>query len=256
MRVVVAPGLDPYHYYYLMGPALDLKPGVVVLIAHLRLFDLSSERRVEDFPELIPTSELGKAMVLPFARRGITIPELLLRRCLRFRWAEGAVRNLEGLRVTVRDRLLPDLSRQAQESVRERESAVRERALHRYDTRIGPRHAMLKMLAASIELASRRGAMVLVVIAPVPYELLEEHGWYGEERFSRRVSYVQKAVQEEGATVLDLHRALRRSGFRDELGHYSVEGSERLADLVEPTLEMLISRLGGPGAQGSSKSPQ
>ena len=56
------------------------------------------------------------------------------------------------------------------------------------------------------------------------------------------MAVLRQVVTEEGGHVLDLHVALKRHEFRDELGHLSEEGIEKMSRLVEPEVERLLRK--------------
>ena len=100
--------------------------------------------------------------------------------------------------------------------------------------------SMTQMLAATVEMASRRGSRVLVIASPIPWQHLEGEGLFEAGRYARRMDALRRAVEASGGRFLDLHRALRKADFRDHLGHYSEQGTQILAAKLQPVVEKLL----------------
>jgi hypothetical protein len=73
---------------------------------------------------------------------------------------------------------------------------------------------------------------VLVVVSPVPIDALEKRGEYNAATLDRSVEILDHEVSARGGTLLDLSRALSPSDFRDESGHFSYTGTQRMVGLV------------------------
>src|SRR5262249_50259450 len=103
-RIVADVGLDPYHYFFLMGQVLELHPDMVVILAHARTFSQrSGNRNFNDLASMIPVSELPTAVQLPLYERGLTVPGLLLMRTLRWPGATDSLLFFDGARSMFRE---------------------------------------------------------------------------------------------------------------------------------------------------------
>jgi hypothetical protein len=241
--VLADAGLDFFHHYLLMGPVLDLRPALVVLIANLRLLDARGRwsRPCGDFAPLLPTRELPRAAALPLYERGLTLPRLLLSRTLRWD-AGGRTRDaFLGLRDGFQHmrfwaELGPEDERRSWVQSMHMVQFGGDEALRAYDVPLSPRHAQVRMAAATVAMATRAGIPALVIATPIPWELLAKRGWYDPAVYARRLGVLRDAVEGAGGTFLDLHRELFEGEFRDRSGHFNPQGTMHLARLLAPTI--------------------
>lgn len=237
--VIGALGADPYFEYFAMNGVVALHPAVIVLVAHLRLFDdprrdpARMRTTRNDLASLLPTAELPKALGLPLAERGLTIPRLLLTRSLRFEEGERALYFLEGARALVADAAWRGANEPPRRAPRLRLVTL---ALAASDVPVTRGHPAVRMLAASAARACEAGISVIVVATPIPFEAMRGSVGYEPALYAARFAAIGAAVEEEGAIFLDLHEALPAAAFVDPVGHFGADGAERLADLIEPVL--------------------
>jgi hypothetical protein len=247
--VVGVQGLDTYAFHSLTWEALALRPRVVVLIANFRAFPTAgvTTRTFDDLTAFVPTRALPGLLTLPYHFRGMTAPRLFLTRTLRYDWACDWFFWVQGSR--------DELQRAAawtilgpEEPTLASNAAVSwvlgwQKTAEAYDHPITSGHPLVRFLAASVAEITAAGAAALVVVTPIPHAVLAEAGHYDPRVFAARVGVLRAAVDREGGTLLDLHDALEQSLFRDRSGHFSVEGTERMRQLVWPIVWHL---LGGP----------
>jgi hypothetical protein len=243
-RVVANVGLDFYHYYFLMGRVLALRPDVVVLVAHLRVFNLrrfelaGNTQQFDDLASMIPASELWRALGLPLHARGISAPGLLLMRLFGYEGGERALYLVEGLRFMFQEAdFWPAL--EVDEAPRTRwlrgmqSLAV---TLQSYDVPLGRRQPVVRMMGATVRMSTAAGVRTLVVGSPIPYGAMGLRGWYDPADYVRRFAVLRAVVEENGGSFVDLHEALAREEFIDGAGHYNAAGAHHVADLVEPVV--------------------
>jgi hypothetical protein len=108
--------------------------------------------------------------------------------------------------------------------------------LRTYDVALSPRHAQVRMAAATVAMATRAGVPALVIATPIPWELLAQHGWYDPPEYERRLGALRAAVEGAGGSFLDLHRELTQQEFRDHSGRFTPAGTLHLARTVAPTI--------------------
>jgi lysophospholipase L1-like esterase len=85
---------------------------------------------------------------------------------------------------------------------------------------------------------------VLVVATPIPFELLEPLGLYDSARFDQRIAVLSEVVERAGGRLIDLHDLLGKHEFRDDAGHFSAQGTRRIADAVLPEIKKELAVLG------------
>jgi hypothetical protein len=116
-----------------------------------------------------------------------------------------------------------------------------DRIQRKFDSPITPDMPIVRFAAATVERLTRPGSKVLVVVAPYPWQLaVPVH--YDQDRFARKIALLRRVVEENGGALLDLHRALPRSAFRDVDCHLTKEGAVEMATLVAPELERLLGQ--------------
>ena len=103
-------------------------------------------------------------------------------------------------------------------------------------------------------MAERSGVEVLVVVSPVNLDAAKETVGYDEAAFLESVAELRGVVESEGGELIDMHAALTRDQFYDDLGHYLASGAREIAIPVEAwTREVLgypPSRRREPRARG------
>jgi hypothetical protein len=237
-------GFEPFAYYFLMPTVLDRRPSAVVLIANPRLLDSSPTRPVIHLADLLPAEELPRAAFLPLHTRGWTMPRLLLARLMRSDWGSETAYFFTGLRelwhadpawtFAGSTELPPGVAFATY-------GRAHDGLLREYDTPISEATPSIRMLATTVAMATERGVPALVVVTPIPWQLLEEKSWYRAERFAARMAAIERAVVANGGTFLDLHRRLDRSRLRDHGGHFNRAGTLEMADALEPVLRSLLA---------------
>jgi hypothetical protein len=240
------PGLDFYAYWSLAGRIAALQPNVAVVIANLRNFGAEGgERGFNDLVAEIDLRDLPETLELPYFIRGMTAPRLLLARALRTDVGEEVFLRLEGARRGAQDVPLwsvlgpKDRAESAAQQFT-RYTAMTDRVQRKFDGPITRDMPMVRFAAATVERLTRAGIKVLVIVAPYPWELaVPAH--YDEARFARRVALLRQVVEENGGELLDLHRALPRSAFRDVDCHLTKEGAVQMATLVTPELRRVLT---------------
>ena len=231
-KAVAIFGLDLFHYYPLLGAALPLEPQLVVLIANPRLFDADRDpQRFQLMSSLIPLAELPRAALLPLAARGLTVPRLLLNRTLESPNVRDGYATVEGIRVLFRE---ASFWEPLGKPTRWGRALAEARTLEQYARPISPRAPVVRMLEASVDLARRHGARVLVIVSPIPYERMAAADLYEPEAYDRKIAILRHATRRAGGQLLDLHRTLAEDEFRDFFGHYTEAGAQHLARIVEP----------------------
>jgi hypothetical protein len=176
------------------------------------------------------------------------LPRLLLSRTLRWEWAGRARDEFLGLRDDFQHMhfwadLGPEDERRSWAQSMHLVQFGGDEALRAYDVPLGPRHAQVRMAAATVAMATRAGIPALVIATPIPYQLLAERGWYDPTVYGRRLGVLRDAVERAGGTFLDLHHELVEGEFRDRTGHFNPEGTLHLARMLRP---IIMGRLGSP----------
>lgn len=242
-RSLAYPGRDFYHFYCALPRYLAANPSVVVFTANLRFFRETREDTGLTDTCVLPWDQVLRALTLPWYRRGITVPRLLLTQLLRFDLVRERALFYDALRSTVLWHSDGNAEPAAEPTRRERfQTYLRGMRLWRegFEEPFGPRSAVVRMMTASVRETVRRGAVALVVVIPVPREQLTESGVYDSGEFARRVAVIEDAVARAGGTVLDLHELLPQEEFRDRSGHFDPRGAARLANAVSPHVHRLL----------------
>lgn len=235
------PGLDAFQHYVLLGRLAALAPRAVFVLANPRLMHgEGGGDGLLTIASMIPIHELPRSLLLPWHERGITWPRLLLARAMDLEVAREAFEFYQGLRGRLEYGMHPEGARIAAPRAQ-----IIADAIAAYDRPIGGRTACVRMLAASTRLAVESGAAAVIVVPPIPFEVLAKRGLYGS-RFLERIAILRREVEAAGGTLIDLHRLLSADEFRDVLGHYSDRGSDRLARHLEPIVK---AHLASGGAQ-------
>ena len=126
--------------------------------------------------------------------------------------------------------------------------------LESYDVPIEFDHPVVKMMGATVSMATRREISILVIVSPIPYETMTEENHYEPVEFRRRIDVLRKVVSDEGGYFLDLHAALRAHEFSDNAGHFNEEGTAKMVRLVEPKVRRLLRKHGrGRGRKARNK---
>jgi hypothetical protein len=242
---VAVPGLDFFGYYALVGPIVESKPRVVVLIANLRLLDPHGMSPRADLVSFVPVAELPRLLTLPFASRGVTVPGILLARLLRMGPVADALFLFEGARRRIADaewwNILGPMSPTSQAwsyyAVRQRDML---RRVMEYRRAVGPRHPMMRFARATVDTAVRHGVRPVVIVTPVPFTALRRLAVLDRDRIARTVETLRSVVTAAGGTFVDLHAALRDADFADAEGHFTEDGAQHMADMVRLPIAMAL----------------
>jgi hypothetical protein len=213
-QVVAAPGLDFYAYYALMGPALATRPRLVVMVANLRLFNPAGFRSFNDLVGFVPWPSChGCCASLRRTRHDRTQPR-----------AGAARRNGARIhRTAARRGTPPAVGRHGMVgdaragatggpgwSVAERRErgSCGQGARVRAPDRSAPSPGSLRR--SRRRHGERSGVRVLVVVSPMPLDVLREHQVFDERRIARGIDALRDAVTASGGTLVDLHAPWRR----------------------------------------------
>lgn len=229
------PGLDAFHYYYLMGRVLEAGPDLVVVTANLRMFDPRGAATLNDLASFVPIGELGRALSLPLEARGLSAVPLLGAQLLRLEPALQAYYAIDGMRA-LRAGEAVDLAPPGPE-------------LAQYGRALDEDAPVVRMLGACVAMASRRGARVIVVVAPIPVARLEAAWLYDPAVFRTKAALLRRVVETEGGTLVDLHDALAARDFSDDSGHLDRAGNDRVAALLLPRVERELGLRAEAGAR-------
>jgi hypothetical protein len=239
-RVLGFIGSDFFTYYPVVAQLVTIhRPGVLVMVAHLRLFRQPAEApggyatTRNDLVSMIPTAELPRALGLPFAARGVSIPRLLLARLLRYEPIERFFYFLEGAHALVAEADVPWLGPNRRDDPMGGIRLVA-LALAESDVSITREHPTVRMMEATVRLAHEAGVHVIVVGTPVPFENMRETVGYDTALYNARFATLRAAVEDAGGMFVDLHDALLRDEFIDPVGHFTVAGAEKLAERLRP----------------------
>ncbi len=257
-RVVAGLGLDFYPFYLLTPAVLErLRPDVLVLVAHLRYFsapapaasnDPLPNRDFGDLASYLPVADIPATIPLPMAERGLTVPRLLVARAfdvpvmerVAYWWAGGRTLASDA---PAWDRLGPLRSRRSAAGAELR----RFRILYASNVDVTPGQPTVRMMAATVRLATRRGTSVIVVGTPLAWEQMAATIGYDPGVYAERFGVLRAVVEEAGGTFLDLHEALRSGELRDPIGHFNARGAAHMVRLVQPVvLATLAARQAQP----------
>jgi hypothetical protein len=242
-RVVGWLGMDFYDYYFLTPAILrELRPDVLVLVAHLRLFaplrpagdPAESRPSMNDLASFLGPDELLPALRLPLAEHELTIPRLVLIQSLRFPFVEQLLRWFEGGRdLAAGASTLEGLGPPQHDRGPLAGFAFMRMILDDTDVEVTPSHPIVRMMQATIRYAVAHGTCVLVVGTPIPYEaLVRTRGGYDAARYAGRFTVLRAAVETSGGIFLDAHDALHTNEFVDMGGHFSPDGAAHMTRLV------------------------
>jgi hypothetical protein len=230
-------GLDFFAYYLLAGPALDLHPKLLVIVANLRIFGPhGGPRGFGDLAAELPSEELPRALLLPLGARDLTIPRFLLARLLGTEWGERTFLVAEGLRSSFQQASTWIVLGQKDSPQFHRFRFVVERTSRAYDEPLSSTHPLVRFAGATVRMATDRGVRTLVVVSPIPWEWLEKLGRYDRARYERRIDALRATVEANGGRLIDLHRALGDKEFRDFSGHFNAAGAVHMGLLVMPAI--------------------
>ncbi|HXJ33940.1 MAG TPA: hypothetical protein VMS22_07840 [Candidatus Eisenbacteria bacterium] len=263
-RVVAGLGLDFYPFYLLTPAVLGrLRPDVLVLVAHLRYFsapapvasnDPLPNRDFGDLASYLPAADIPATILLPMAERGLTVPRLLLAQAFDVPAMEQVAYWWAGGRALVRDasvwdRLGPLRSRRSAAGAELR----RFRILYASNVAVTPSQPTVRMMAATVRLATRRGTSVIVVGTPLAWQQMAATIGYDPAVYAERFGVLREAVEGAGGTFLDLHEALRSRELRDPIGHFNARGAAHMARLVQPVV--LATLAARTEARGLGREP-
>jgi hypothetical protein len=194
-----------------------------------------------DLFSMIPTAELPRAVRLPFAARGVSVPRLLLIRLLRYQTIERFFYFLEGAHTLVAEAEIPWLG--PKEFVNPVGGWVALGiSLAASNVSVSPRQPTVQLMAATIRLAREAGVHVVIVGTPLPYEEMRDSVGYDTAVYDARFKVLRDVVEEAGGVFVDLHEALPRQEFSDPVGHFTVPGARRLADQIRPVVAAELQR--------------
>lgn len=245
------PGLDPFHYYFLLSPIIERQPDTLVLAATLRTFQGPRPGMERNYLcAFMNTDLLAEAVTLPFYARGMTIPDVLFCPFLRQPIIQRSVLITDGLRRLFIEselwgavdypRTKPDLTEARTNISRYLQSA--------YGQPVTEDTPAVVLLEAAVRMATNRGIPTLVILSAVPIDLLQRYGMYDAEILARRVAVVRTVVERAGGRLLDLHDVVPASEMRDQSGHLNADGIQHVSDIVEPVvLQMIRSKNSSDG---------
>jgi hypothetical protein len=242
-RVLGFIGSDFFTYYPVVGHLLTVhRPVVLVMVAHLRLFRHPSQDPTgmsttrNDLVSMIPMTELPRAVRLPFATRGVSIPRLLLARLMRYETVERFVYFLEGVHVLAAEAELPWLGPRGPDQRPFGGLRMLGIALAASNVAISRDHPTVRMMEATVRLAHEAGVHVVVIGTPLPFENMRQTVGYDDALYDERFTVLRAAVEDAGGVFVDLHEALRREEFVDPVGHFTVTGAQKLAERIGPVV--------------------
>lgn len=238
--IFAMPGLDFFHFYCVMPRVLEAAPDLVVMPANL--FNFRRDRQEGVYPDLCSfqtTSALLRGAGLPWHRRSVTVPRLLLTRLLRAPLIERWVRFFEGLRVAAAESALRNPFGVAPYALPpdaragEVERRVR-RHLEHAAQRITDEHPVAQMMDATLAMVRRRGVPIVVFMAPVNVAAVAQRGQYDRARHLESVAVLRRITERHGGTFVDLYGGTLPGQFRDLGGHYDAAGMRRIAMALRP----------------------
>ncbi len=239
--VRIRPGLCFYHYYWMLGDVLEAEPNLIVANLNLRLMDPALSAPHQNLASSIPSAELSRAFGLPFHEIGLTLPHLLLVRLLRIPALERAYYFATGLRQRFHDASWwPGSSDGFTGPSPAAAQTSSSRWFAAYDDEVSRDDSMVQMIQATVSLATRGGAEILVVVSPIPWEELQRAGLYERERAQRRIGVLRDAVEITGGQLLDLHDVVGRKAFLDRLGHVDSGANDTIKQKLVPVVRELL----------------
>jgi len=242
------PGYGQFTQYFLSHRLAGAGPDHVVLGFNLASF--SQQWRGIDRPELaalLPLRDLGEALQLPLYWIGLSTDELLLytmvahlggfetwlrlsqeqARCVRA-WGSAAawLQARSGAPNGLAYQMLHFFHRRHAQFLPgppDRETEMLARREHgAVLAGVGPEHAVLRILRATLEVFRERQIPVLVYIIPMNVEHLEQLGLLDRGALRRGVESVRRVALASGASLVDLHDLLPDAAFSDAGGHLGV----------------------------------
>jgi hypothetical protein len=265
-------GFTWYHYYCLMGPVLEARPRLVVFVLNLRTLR-TTPRSSATLCSRLSVRQLARAMTLPLADIGLPGPRLLLAQTLRWRPLVDALRLLDA----ARDRAdaarialgLPPRSGvagavwRANRTVQGRSEpveTVERNYLATWREAVHERPETLRMIEATVRLATTHHVRALVVVSPVPVDVLTAAGAWNAAGYAALIERIRGRVARAGGELLDLHDAVGTAGFRHGEGgfnrlsaHLNAIGAAAVSERLIP---VLARQLGVPVTiDGSFRGP-
>jgi hypothetical protein len=241
---IAIPGLDPFQFYFLLGPLLDRQPEALVIVATMSMVLNGPGKGLERnyFCQFLEPMLIPNAMTLPFYARGMTIPHLLFCPFLRVPAVRSSSYILVGARLLFLEApFWGSLERPVPEPGPDsRREQIRLSLEQAYAPSVTESTPAVVMLEAVVETASKHGVPTLVVISALPVEQLTKHGLYDGELFDRRVAVLREVIERAGGTVVDIHDQIPADEMRDVAGHLNAAGIDHVSDLVEPKLRELL----------------
>jgi hypothetical protein len=241
-KMLAFPGLTAFEYFYVLPRLLPMRPSAVVLVANFRLFSTGGPDSTRDyFCRYLPWSWMPEAMTLPFYARGMTIPALLSCPMVGNPHIEHLVEWVDRLRESIRRASWwgqPDMD-VAGINLIDRLAAQRRFLVNAYGGTITRSSPHTRMLEEVVRRIHESEIPVLVVITPIPWFRLADLGVNAQDMQSN-ADAIASAVRAGGGEVVDLHLALDKDGFRDEWGHFSEAGAQRMAELVGARIDAIL----------------
>jgi hypothetical protein len=241
--VMALPGIDAFAFYCALDHELDrTRPKVLGLVAHVGNIHRGYGKPVNDLVSELPVAELPSAIALPLDEFGLTVPQLLLFRVLRWPWAEQALFFLDGIHRLARSALIERWAGPEYLPPLDNWNEMMRGVSVTYSAPFSARTAKVQFLAATVRRARDRGVRALVVVEPLPVHQLQATGHYDAALFAARIAALRGEIERAGGTLVDLHDAIPADGFRDAVGHMNEQGHARAAErLREPMARLLAA---------------
>ena len=114
------------------------------------------------------------------------------------------------------------------------------------------------MLAATVRLARASGAKVLVVVSPVPVEVLVAAGVWDRAGYADVIDRITTTVTRAGGVVADLHDAvdvpgfLHGNGFNRITAHMNERGAHLVTEHLRPVVASMLNLPLEPGPEATA----
>src|SRR5215831_7788551 len=121
--------------------------------------------------------------------------------------------------------------------------------------------ATLRMIEATVRLATMRGAHALVVVSPVPVDVLTAAGAWDTAGYAALIERIYARVARAGGDLLDLHDAVGTAGFRHGPGgfdrlsaHLNAIGATAVSEWLLPVVARELGVTDSTVAQSTSSA--